>query len=90
MYKPEMPVIPVRLSEDEVKQIDLLVKKAGYPNRSRAIRGILKDHLLEKLSLDEDVSDIVESLLELKRRGEEPVKLHAKKSITRLVAEGRA
>ncbi len=85
-----MAIIPVRLSDDEVKQIDLLVKRGGYSSRSRAIREILQEHLTRRLSEEEDVTDLVESLMRLSSKRTEPVRLHFKKSVTQVVAEGRA
>jgi metal-responsive CopG/Arc/MetJ family transcriptional regulator len=83
-------IIPVRLSDDEVRQIDMLAKRSGYSSRSGAIRKILQEHFIQKLSEDEDVSDLVESLMKLSSRQREPVRLRFKKSVTETVAEARA
>ncbi len=85
-----MAVIPVRLSDDEVRQIDLLVKRDGRSSRSRVIREILREHLAQNLSEDEDVTDLVGALMKLASKGREPVKLRFKKTVTEAVAEGRA
>ncbi len=45
---------------------------------------------MQKLSNDEDVSELVDSLMKLSSRGRDPVKLRLKKSVTEAVAEGRA
>ena len=84
-----MAIIPVRLSDDEVKQIDLLVKRTGCSSRSKVIREILQEHLVQKLSSDLDVSDLVEGLMKLSNRGREPVKLRFKTTATEAVSEGR-
>jgi metal-responsive CopG/Arc/MetJ family transcriptional regulator len=84
-----MAVIPVRLSDDEVKQIDVLVRREARSSRSKVIREILHEHLAEKLSNEQDVSDIVESLIRLSAEGREPVKLRFKTSATEAVSEGR-
>ncbi len=84
-----MAIIPVRLSDDEVKQIDLLVKRTGRSNRSKVIREILQEHLAQKLSSDLDVSELVEGLMRLSARGREPVKLRFKTTATKAVSEGR-
>jgi Arc/MetJ-type ribon-helix-helix transcriptional regulator len=84
-----MAVIPVRLSDDEVKQIDTLVKREARSSRSKVIREILHEHLAEKLSNEQDVSDIVKSLIRLSAKGREPVKLRFKTSATEAVSEGR-
>ncbi len=85
-----MGVIPVRLSDDEVKQIDLLVKRGGRSSRSKVIREILREHLTQKLSGDEDVGHLVEALMRLTSKGREPVKLRFKKTVAEAVSEGRA
>ena len=84
-----MARIPVHLSEDEVKQIDLLVKRAGRSSRSKVIREILQEHLAQKLSGDLDVSDLVARLVMLSTSGREPVKLWFKTSATEALSEGR-
>ena len=43
-----------------------------------------------RLSEDEDVSDLVESLMKLSSKQREPVRLLFKKSVTETVAEARA
>ncbi len=83
-------VIPVRLSDDEVKQIDFLVKRAGRSSRSRVIREILHEHLTQKLSSDQNVDDLVGALMRLSSKGREPVKLRFKTTVTGAVSEGRA
>ncbi len=83
-------VIPVRLSDDEVKQVDLLVKKEGRTSRSKVIREILREHLTQKLSSDQDVGDLVEALMRLSSKGREPVRLRFKTTVAEAVSEGRA
>jgi len=84
-----LAVIPVRLSDDDVKGIDLLVKRAGSSSRSKIIRDILQEHLARKLSGDLDVSDLVRDLMRASAGGQEPVKLQFKTSATKAVSEGR-
>ncbi len=85
-----LAIIPVRLSDDEVKQIDLLAKRGGRSSRSKVIREILQEHLAQKLSDDQDVTDLVEALIKIGSKGREPVKLHFQKTVTEAVSEGRA
>ena len=84
-----LAVIPVRLSDDEVKQIDLLVKRAGRSSRSKVIREILQEHFAQNLSGDLEVSDLVEDLMRLSAGGREPVKLRFNTTATEAVSEGR-
>lgn len=81
--------MPVRLDDEELKRIDLLVQRHLYKSRNEAIREMLKSKLSEELSEDEDVEDLVEVLLELKKKGKEPLTLKLRKSAVETVAEGR-
>jgi len=85
-----LAVIPVRLSDDEVRQIDLLVKRAGRSSRSKVIREILQEQLAQKISRDQDVSDLVRQLMRMSTGGVEPVKLRFKGTAAEEVSEGRA
>jgi len=85
-----LAIIQVRLSDDEVKQIDVLAKRGGRSSRSKVILEIIREHLAEKLSDDEDVTDLVEALAKIGSKGRESVKLHFQKTVTEAVSEGRA
>jgi metal-responsive CopG/Arc/MetJ family transcriptional regulator len=84
-----MGIVPVRVDDDDLKRIDLLVKRASYRSRNEAIRQMIKAQLSEILAEDEDVADLVTVLLKLKKKGVEPVALRLKKSAVDVVAEGR-
>jgi len=82
-------VIPVRLTDEEVRKIDLLIKQGLYRSRSEAIRAILPERLEEKLGEDEDVTSLVNKLLNLRKARGNPVRLRLKKNAVEVVAEGR-
>jgi metal-responsive CopG/Arc/MetJ family transcriptional regulator len=82
-------VVPVRLDDDELKRIDLLVQQKHYKSRNEAIRKMLKSKLSEELSEDDDVHDLVGALLRLKKKGKDPLVLKHKKTAVETVAEGR-
>lgn len=84
-----MRVIPVRLTDEEVRKIDLLIKQGLYRSRSEAIRAILPERLEEKLGEDEDVTSLVNKLLNLRKARGNPVRLRLKKNAVEVVAEGR-
>lgn len=84
-----MCVIPVRLTDEEVRKIDLLTKRGVYRSRSEAIRAILSEQLEEKLGQDEDVTPLVNKLFKLRKTGDNPITLRSKKSAVEIVAEGR-
>jgi metal-responsive CopG/Arc/MetJ family transcriptional regulator len=81
--------VPVRLDDDELKRIDLLVQQKHYKSRNEAIRKMLKSKLSEELSEDEDVHELVESLLRIKKNGKDPLVLKLRKTAVETVAEGR-
>jgi metal-responsive CopG/Arc/MetJ family transcriptional regulator len=82
-------VVPVRLDDEELKRIDLLVQQKHYKSRNEAIRKMLKSKLSEELSEDEDVHELVEILFKLKKNGKNPLVLKLKKTAVETVAEGR-
>jgi metal-responsive CopG/Arc/MetJ family transcriptional regulator len=82
-------VVPLRLDDEELKRIDLLVQQKHYKSRNEAIRKMLKSKLSEELSEDEDVHDLVGALLRFKKKGKEPLVLKLKKTAVETVAEGR-
>ncbi len=84
-----MGIVPVRLDDEDLKRIDLLVKREAYRSRSEAIRQMIKAKLAEAMAEDEDVTDLVASLLRMRRRGRQPVTLRLRKSAVELVAQGR-
>ena len=81
--------MPLRLDDDELKRIDLLVQQKHYKSRNEAIRQMLKSKLSEELSEDEDVHELGESLLRIKKKGKDPLVLRLKKTAVETVAEGR-
>ena len=84
-----MGVVPVRLDDEELKRIDLLVQQKHYKSRNEAIRQMLKSKLSEELSEDEDVHELVESLLRIKKKGKDPLVLKLQKTAVETVGEGR-
>ncbi len=84
-----MGIVPVRLDDEDLKRIDLLVKREAYRSRNEAIRQMIKAKLAEAMAEDEDVTDLVASLLRMKRRGRQPVTLRLRKKAVELVAQGR-
>ncbi len=89
LYMAAMGIIPVRLDDEDVKRIDILVRRQSYRSRNEAIRKMVKAMLLESMTEDEDIDGLVESMLRLKKTGREPVVLRLKKTAVELVAHGR-
>jgi len=84
-----LTVVPVRLGDEEVGKLNLLLKRGVYRSRNEAIRAILAEGLEERLAEDEDVTPIVNKLLSLARSGRKPITFRSRKSVVKIVAEGR-
>jgi len=87
-----MRVVPVRLDDQDIKQIDRLVQRQSYRSRNEAIRKMIKEKLSEFLNNkdpDENVEELVKSMLRMKKSGREPVILKLRKKAVDSVAEGR-
>ena len=87
-----MGVVPVRLDDKDIKQIDRLVKRQSYRSRNEAIRKMIKEKLSESLNnedADENVEELVKPMLRMKKAGREPVVLRLRKTGVDSVAGGR-
>jgi len=84
-----MRVVPVRIDDEDLKRIDLLVKRQAFRSRNEAIRRMIKITLSESMSDVQNVDELVKSLLKLKKSGTEPVVLRLNRTATRIVASGR-
>jgi Arc/MetJ-type ribon-helix-helix transcriptional regulator len=84
-----MAVVPVRLSEDDVRKLNVLMKRGIYKSRNEAIRALVEEGLQVKLGEDEDVTQIVDRLLALQKKGEIPIRFKSRKTAAEMVAEGR-
>ena len=84
-----MAIVPVRLSEDDVRKLNLLMRRGIYRSRNEAIRALVAEGLELKLGDDDDVTPLVNKLLGLRRGGKLLVWFKTRKSAAEIVAEGR-
>jgi Arc/MetJ-type ribon-helix-helix transcriptional regulator len=86
-----MAVLPLRLSDDDIKALDALVKSGAYKNRGEAARALIRQGARLKTGEAPNVSGTVHRLLEeRKKKGGRPFKIsYSSKSTVELVAEGR-
>ncbi len=84
-----LTVVPVRLGDEEVGKLNLLLKRDIYRSRNEAIRAILAEGLEERLGEEEDVTSIVDRLLRLRRNGKTPISFKSSRRVVEIVAEGR-
>jgi len=88
MYR--MTVLPLRLSDDDIKALDTLVKEGIYKSRSEAARAMIREGAKAKAGEVKDVSKIVQRLMRARMKGGMPFKIsYMNKSAAELVAEGR-
>ena len=84
-----MAVVPLRLSEDEVRKLNMLLDRGVYRSRNDAIRALVDEGLQLRLGEDEDVSQIVDRLLSLRKKRKMPIWFKSRKTAAEIVAEGR-
>ena len=85
-----MAVLPLRLSDDDLKALDTLVREGVYKNRSEAARAMIHEGARARAGEVKDVSGIVRRLVRARGKGNAPFKIsRTKKSAVELVAEGR-
>jgi Arc/MetJ-type ribon-helix-helix transcriptional regulator len=86
-------VVPIRLSKEDAKKLDLLVKLGIYANRTQAIRAIIHsqaDSQIANHMLSENVLRALNKLIEQERvTGHNPIRIDTSKTAAEIVAEGR-
>ncbi len=89
-----MTIIPIRLSDVDLKKIDYLIKIGRYKNRSHAIKEILKEKLAQETSIQEfenpeeeqERKRVVQELSKIPNFG---FTIKSKKSAAEIVSEER-
>lgn len=88
-----MTVVPIRLSRQDARKLDLLVKLGLYDSRTEAMRAMIQamaDEQLNQYMLSDRVKVALKELLEVeKRHGENPLRVTSQKTAAEIVAEGR-
>jgi len=89
-----MAVIPVKLSDREIRKLDILVASGLFKSRNEAIRTMvsegMKDRLRALLSEQiEGVSGLVDFMVKRTRRKKGSVRVISRITPSELIAEGR-
>ena len=88
-----MTVVPIRLSRQDARKLDLLVKLGLYNSRTEAMRAMIQasaDEQLNRYVLNDRVREALNELLQAeKRHGENPLHIASKKTAAEIVAESR-
>ncbi len=89
-----MTVIPIQLSDVDLKKIDYLIKLGRYKNRSQAIKEILKEKLAQETSM-QDFETLEEEekrkkiVQELSKVSKFEFSIKSKKSAAEIISEER-
>ena len=88
-----MTVVPIRLSRQDARKLDLLVRLGLYNSRTEAMRAMIQataDEELKRHMLNERVKEALNELLQAeKRHGENPLRITCDKTAAEIVAESR-
>jgi Arc/MetJ-type ribon-helix-helix transcriptional regulator len=88
-----MAVVPIRLSRQDARKLDLLVRLGLYNSRTEAIRAMIQataDEQLNRYLLSDTVKEALNELLQAeKRRGKNPLRITSDKTAAEIVAESR-
>ena len=88
-----MTVVPIRLSREDGRRLDLLVKLGIYRSSSEAIRAMIQagaDEQVSRYLMNETVLKALDELLEYERsNGRNPFRIITGKTSAEVVAEGR-
>jgi len=88
-----MTVVPIRLSRQDARKLDLLVRLGLYDSRTEAMRAMIQasaDEQLSRYMLNDRVKEALNELLEVeKRHGENPLRITSDKTAAEIVAESR-
>jgi len=88
-----MTVVPIRLSRQDARKLDLLVKLGLYDSRTEAMRAMIQakaDEQLNQYMLSDRVKEALTELLQVeKRHRENPLRITSQNTAAEIVAEGR-
>lgn len=88
-----MTVVPIRLSRQDARKLDLLVRLGLYNSRTEAMRTMIQataDDQLNRYMLNDRVKEALNELLQAeKEQGENPLRITSDKTAAEIVAESR-
>jgi Arc/MetJ-type ribon-helix-helix transcriptional regulator len=88
-----MTVVPIRLSRQDARKLDLLVRLGLYNSRTEAMRAMIQataDEQLSRYMLNDRVKEALKELLQAeKRHRENPLRITSEKTAAEIVAESR-
>jgi Arc/MetJ-type ribon-helix-helix transcriptional regulator len=86
-------VVPIRLSRQDARKLDLLVRLGIYNSRTEAMRAMIQataDEQLNRYMLNDRVKEALNGLLQAeKQEGKSPLRITSDKTAAEIVAESR-
>jgi Arc/MetJ-type ribon-helix-helix transcriptional regulator len=88
-----MTVVPIRLTRQDARKLDLLVRLGLYNSRTEAMRAMIQataDEQLNRYMLNDRMKEALNQLLQAeKQRGENPLRITSDRTAAEIVAESR-
>jgi Arc/MetJ-type ribon-helix-helix transcriptional regulator len=88
-----MTVVPIRLSRQDARKLDLLVRLGLYNSRTQAMRAMIQataDEQLNRYMLNDRVKEALKGLLQAEKEdGENPLRITSDKTAAEIVVESR-
>jgi Arc/MetJ-type ribon-helix-helix transcriptional regulator len=88
-----MTVVPIRLTRQDARKLDLLVRLGLYNSRTEAMRAMIQataDEQLNRYMLNDRMKEALSQLLQAeKRHGENPLRITSDKTASEIVTESR-
>jgi Arc/MetJ-type ribon-helix-helix transcriptional regulator len=88
-----MTVVPIRLTRQDARKLDLLVRLGLYNSRTEAMRAMIQtaaDEQLNRYMLNDRMKEALNQLLQAeKQHGENPLRITSDKTAAEIVAESR-
>lgn len=88
-----MTVIPIRLTREDARKLDLLVRLGIYHSRTEAIRSMVNAKADEQVAehlANPKILGVLKKLLDFERKeGKNPLRILSDKTAVEIVAEGR-
>jgi Arc/MetJ-type ribon-helix-helix transcriptional regulator len=88
-----MAVVPIRLSRQDARKLDLLVRLGLYNSRTEAMRAMIEataDEQLSRYMLNDRVKEALNEVLQAEKQdGQNPLRITSDKTAEEIVAESR-
>jgi len=89
-----LAIIPIKVDQEDVRKLDMLVRLGVFKNRSEAIRWALREGLEKKIGVTplldlSDIGSVVKLMLQLASKGVNVIRITSERTAAEIVSEGR-